>query len=268
ANAGAHPFTLTTSRTTQYESTSLDGDWQVRFSSSSGFTENLGQFGDPSVQFYASGPHGYIAFQDRSVLLNIEEPVSGERTRAGEESNWDEGAPFPPLRSSRGPVTYGSTVRLSFSGADEVTPEGRERLNEYSNYFLGDDPTRWGTRVPSYREVVYADLYQGIDLVYREEGQRIKYEYIVHPGADPSRIITRVEGHDSLQVADGNLVISTKAGEITDSGLDVFYLDGLQEKVPCEFELVNHDTYGFRLSHYDRSRTLVIDPLVYATYFG
>ena len=246
----------------------MDVDWQDRFSSSSGFTENLGQFGDPSVLFYTSGPFGSIAFQERGILLNIEEPASGESTRRGEESNWGDEAPFPLLRSSRGPVTYGSTVRLSFIGADEVAPEGEARLHEYNNYFLGDDPTRWATRVPIYREVVYSDLYQGIDLVYREEGQRIKYEYIVHPGADPSRIITRVEGHDSLQVADGNLVISTKAGEITDSGLDVFYLDGPEEKVACEFELFNPDTYGFRLSPYDRSRTLVIDPLVYGTFFG
>ncbi|MCK5253402.1 MAG: SBBP repeat-containing protein, partial [Thermoplasmata archaeon] len=268
ANAGAHPFSFTTSRTTQCADTPLDVDLQDRFSSSSGFTENLGQFGDPSVLFYASGSHGSIAFQERGILLNIEGPTSGERKRPAEESNWDGGAPFPNLRSSRGPVIYSSTVRLSFSGADEVAPEGRARLHGYRNYFLGDDPTRWATHVPSYREVVYRDLYQGIDLVYREEGQRIKYEYIVHPGADPSRIITSVEGHDSLQVADGNLVISTKAGEIIDSGLDVFYLDGHEEKVACEFELVNPDTYGFRFSHYNRSRTLVIDPFVYSTLIG
>ena len=268
ANAGAHPFALTTSRTTQCESTPLDVDWQDRFSSSGGFTENLGQFRDPRVLFYASGSYGSIAFQENSVLLNIEQPASREPTRTDEDSNWDEEARFLRLRSSQGQVAYGSTVRLSFSGGDEVTPEGRARLNEFSNYFRGDDPTRWSTRVPSYSEVVYEDLYQGIDLVYREEGRGIKYEFIIHPGADPSKIITRVEGHDSLRVADGSLVISTKAGEITDSGLDVFYLDSPQEKVDCAFEVYDPDTYGFRLSYYNRSRTLVIDPLVYATYFG
>ena len=174
ANAGAHSFASTTAPIIQYIDTHQDVDLQDSFSLSNGFTQNIGQFGDPSVLFYASGPQGSIAFEENSILLNIKEPTSGGPKRVGEDPIWGDEIPFPWLRSSRDAVTYGSTVRLSFDGADGVAPEGRTRLPEYRNYFLGNDPTLWSTRVPSYREVVYEDIYQGIDLVYREEGKQVR----------------------------------------------------------------------------------------------
>ena len=35
-----------------------------------------------------------------------------------------------------------------------------------ANYFLGNDPKKWRTNVPTYARVKYKDVYQGVDLVY------------------------------------------------------------------------------------------------------
>jgi len=65
--------------------------------------------------------------------------------------------------------------------------------------------------VPSYREVVYAGLYEGIDLVYRLQQGRLKYEFHLRPGADPTAIRWTVEGADSISIDErGNLILRTR----------------------------------------------------------
>ena len=43
---------------------------------------------------------------------------------------------------------------------------GEAELPGKSNYFLGNDPAKWRTNVPTYAKVRYQDVYASIDLVY------------------------------------------------------------------------------------------------------
>ena len=77
------------------------------------------------------------------------------------------------------------------------------------NYLIGNDPQKWHTDIPTYREVMYKNVYPGIDLrLYGKEGC-LEYELVVQPGADISDIALAYAGVDSLDMESGELVVST-----------------------------------------------------------
>jgi hypothetical protein len=63
-----------------------------------------------------------------------------------------------------------------------------EELPGKSNYFIGNDPTKWRTNVPNYAKVKYANVYPGVDLVYYGNQGQLEYDFVVQPGADPRSI--------------------------------------------------------------------------------
>ena len=71
---------------------------------------------------------------------------------------------------------------------------GAEELPGKANYFLGNDPSKWRTNVPTYAKVRYESVYPGVDLVYYgTQGGELEYDFIVAPGADPNAIALGVE---------------------------------------------------------------------------
>src|ERR1035438_3792260 len=82
----------------------------------------------------------------------------------------------------------GGTVRMSLEGAaTSAAPEGRQPLAGRANFLTGDAESR-RLDVPLFGSVIYRNLYPGIDLVFGAGGRDLKSEFLVAPGADPSRI--------------------------------------------------------------------------------
>jgi len=58
---------------------------------------------------------------------------------------------------------------------------------------------------------------------YYFDGGRLRYDYIVHAGADPKQIVFTIEGSDATYVNEkGNLVFTTRFGEVLMTGLRVY----------------------------------------------
>jgi hypothetical protein len=177
---------------------------------------------------------------------------------------------------------------------------GMDELPGKSNYFIGNDPTNWRTNVPNYTKVKYANVYSGVDLVYYGNQGQLEYDFVLQPGADPHRIALdvgaglalpeRAPQAAPLQVnAAGDLVVGTDGGEVVFHKPVVyqpatFYEPRTKNQEPTtknheprttNKELVegkytvkgNHIT--FDVANYDKTRPLVIDPvLAYSTYLG
>lgn len=168
-------------------------------------------------------------------------------------------------------------VKLEFRGADPgVKAEALEGSGTIVSYFEGvpDSPSA-GLRACS--KIVYRDLWPGIDLVYSGTFDRMKYEFEVRPGADPSRIGFIYRGAESLSLdRDGRLRIQTPAGGFEDEPPVAFQeIEGARVPVAAAFGLEHGAAgegrlCGFRIGPYDRSRTLVLDPssLVYCGFIG
>ncbi|MCK4970983.1 MAG: hypothetical protein KAS77_10655, partial [Thermoplasmata archaeon] len=163
----------------------------------------------------------------------------------------------------------GANVVLEFDGASSLGAIGKDPLPGVTNILKGQDPSAWRKGLLTYREVVYPDLYPGIDLVYRMAHGRVKYDLVLRPGSDLSEFRVLVSGHEAMDIdPSGDLVIGTAAGPLRDGGLVAFYADDPGTTVDCSFDLLGKDAFMFSLGAYDLSRTVVIDPVIYSTFVG
>jgi hypothetical protein len=162
-------------------------------------------------------------------------------------------------------------LRLGFVGASTgVEIVGRSPGPGRVNYLAGSDHTKWRTGLPTYAEVIYRDLWPGIDLAFRGGSGRLKYEFRLAPGADPARVRLAYDGADRLAVGRaGELRIHT-AGRVLRDSPPVTYQPVGANRVPVASRYaLEGNGYGFALGAYDPKRPLVIDPtLVYSTYLG
>ena len=77
-----------------------------------------------------------------------------------------------------------------------------DQLPGIVNYFIGDDPAKWRTNIPTYAKVQYQDVYPGIDLAYYGNQGQLEYDLIVAPGADPNQIRLVFDGAEKIEVDD------------------------------------------------------------------
>jgi hypothetical protein len=172
--------------------------------------------------------------------------------------------------------TENALVRMKMEGAGGAAPVGLERQTGISAYFIGNDPKQWRPGVPHYARVKYADVYPGVDLLYYGDQRQVEYDFIVAPGANPSRIRLAYEGVDGLRVdGSGDLVLSTRLGELKQRKPRVYQdIGGRRVEVAATYRLQGRRV-GVEIAAYDHRRPLAIDPvlvstpsLVYSTHFG
>src|SRR6266508_3096910 len=167
----------------------------------------------------------------------------------------------------------GQVVRVRLRGArPDVEVTGLEPLPGRIHYLRGRDPAGWRTGVPTYARVAYREAYPGIDAIYRTATEsRFEQEFLVRPDADPAAIRLAFDGVQSVAVDDaGDLVLSTEGAAVR-LGRPVAYqeIDGVRHAVSAAWSTRRPKEAGFRLGPYDRSRALVIDPVItWATYLG
>src|SRR6478672_8932783 len=164
----------------------------------------------------------------------------------------------------------GDTVRMRLVGANSTAQAvGAAELPGKANYFIGNDPSKWRTNVPTYAKVKFESVYAGIDLVYYGNQGQLEYDFVVSAGADPSSIGVRFQGPDKLKIdSNGDLLLSAH-GVRFQKPLIYQESAGLRKEIGGRYDLVAENTVHFAVGDYDHSAPLIIDPvLVYSTYLG
>ncbi|HYL39266.1 MAG TPA: SBBP repeat-containing protein [Bryobacteraceae bacterium] len=145
--------------------------------------------------------------------------------------------------------------------------EALDPLTGRSNYFLGNNPRKWRTRVPNYARVAVRDAYPGIDLILYGKNGELEYDWVVAPGADPQQIRLKLEGAVPSRVeSNGDLRLSAQIRQRK----PVLYqmVEGRRFEIDGGY-VVRGREISFRVPAYDRRRPLVIDPaLTYTTFLG
>jgi hypothetical protein len=165
----------------------------------------------------------------------------------------------------------GGVLRMKLLGANPAASvTGVDELAGTSNYFIGNDPAKWRTGVPTYAKVKYAGIYSGIDLLYYGNQRQLEYDFIVAPGADPRRIAFDVRGASRIfRDAHGELVFKVGDGEVRWHRPVVYQeKDGARQVVAARYVVTDGNRIGFAVAKYDPNRPLYIDPLIYSTYLG
>jgi len=163
-------------------------------------------------------------------------------------------------------------LRMSLAGAArKPLVSGLEKLPGKANYFIGNDPAKWRTNVPTYARVQYREVYPGIDLVYYGNQRQLEYDFVLAPGADSKKIVLDFQGADKVEIdAQGELVLHAPGGDIRQHKPVIYQeIDGVRREIEGGYVRKGSNRVGFRVAAYDTSRPLVIDPvLAYSTYLG
>jgi hypothetical protein len=230
------------------------------------FIKNLGQW-DSRVEYRASVDQATIWVTGNGLVyqfvrLNHESEQDyeiWERERTGPESE-----DFEQL-----------VVRISFPGSNAAAHVAGEGQLDYTcNYLKGNDPLLWQRNVPGFKSVRFEEMYQGIDMIYYGNGERLEYDFIVKPGSDLSQIALKYEGINSPIIdQEGRLKIETAWGSYYEESPVVYQLSqGNKIRIGSKYRLLSENSFGFELDeNYNPDIELIIDPgviLSYSTYIG
>ena len=209
-----------------------------------GFEPNMGQ-SSKEVQFLSRG-NGYTLF------LTPSEAVFSLRNTEKKKS--------------------ASVLRMKLVDANaDAKLSGEQTLQGKVNYLIGNERKNWHTNIPTFRQVRYDDVWRGVDLVWYGTQSALEYDFVVNPGSDVSQVRFSFEGAEKLQLNEqGNLIVTSGGEEMTHAAPVVYQQqESGRVSVAGKYIVSGTNEVGFEVGNYDRSKPLVIDPvLIYSTYLG
>ncbi|MCL6600572.1 MAG: hypothetical protein K6T81_17845 [Alicyclobacillus macrosporangiidus] len=196
------------------------------------FIPNAGQVHE-DVLYYMQRSGRVFYFTREQSVFTFMEASSKQRKRFKVKPQERE------KREAESPIR-GITLALQFIGANpHVQVEGQHEAIGKVNYFIGNDPTKWVTDLSTYHEVIYKELWPGIDLLFTGKNGGLKYEFIVKPGANIEDIRLRYRGAEHLSLdEEGNLEIHTRYGILLEERpISIQEIEGQQVPVTSSFLL-------------------------------
>jgi len=200
------------------------------------------------------------------------------------EGQWDERALFsaPGYFGTTWITKDGQLVHVAVKGKESwviserwvdgkvqaITPE--EELPTKVSYFVGNDPSKHKTNLPTYRYVSLGEVWSGIEIKLKATQKTVEKLFYVKPGADPSKIVVEVDGAKGLKLSkDGEIIIQTGLGELKLSKPIAWQeKDGKKFPVEVSYKLIDKNRYSFEVAKADPSLPIVIDPILQSTYLG
>jgi G:T/U-mismatch repair DNA glycosylase len=236
-----------------------------------GFIENKGQLCDvnnnhaPYLLFKLQdrGTDVYITDRGLSYVFKFSEEKP-QNIAAGDKDN-------PGLLDDKFKpkdlITHYCRADMELVGAD-IRKENiikEFESSDYFNYYLSHCPDGV-TEVRSYGKITIKEVYPGIDwVIYNTASGGMKYDFVVHPYADPTQIKLRYKWTDKPSEMEGNLIITTPLGKITEGKPNGF---NSGDAVNVNYDIKDKDI-SFHIGAYNTDETLIIDPqLLWATYYG
>ncbi len=206
------------------------------------FVENLGQH-PPEVRFYAETFAGtFFVMRDGGMWLAVP--------------------------NNEGPDNEAQVIQQTLVAQNASPPRGLRESVTKVHLSVGPDPRKWRSNIPAFDVITMGEVYDGIELRLAASGRNVEQLYFVRPEADPARIHVRLDGAKATRGKHGDLELRTAAGNLSLSKPVAYQvIDGARQSVKVAY-VVTEDGYGFSLGPYDRSKELIIDPLLDATYLG
>ena len=160
-------------------------------------------------------------------------------------------------------ISMPSGVTLRLADATPSAPRGERELATKSNFFIGNDATKWRTGVRNF-ESVRATWRPGVDIVWHGSEGHIEYDLEVAAGVDATKLALIVDDADDI-AGDDTLEMLTAAGRFVQSPPRV-----VQAGRELHARYVREqNALRFALDGYDAAEPLLVDPVIlYSTYLG
>jgi hypothetical protein len=209
------------------------------------FVENRGQLEDPNTLFYSNIFTGRVTVnKDGSIGYRMVGKKSGRQNELCE-------------------------IRERLNGGLKPSPaSGRPAVAKIS-HFQGKDPKKWQRNLSTYHTVAMGEIYPGVRMNLKARGNNVEKIFHVQPGTDPKKIQLTIEGAKALKLtSNGELQVDTGAGSMRFARPVAYQqVDGRKIAVDAAYA-VTCKSYGFRVAAYDRTKELIIDPLITAMFQG
>ena len=230
------------------------------------FVQNKGQW-DEKINYKGDFNTGSFFLENKgfTVLLNNPEDVIklSERKHGHFKKK-------PITVKDDSLVFHSFAYNVSFVGA-AINPQKipDKPLPTYNNYFIGNDKTKWAGDCKIYTAVTYKNVYPNIDVRYYSTQNKLKYDFIVHPGGDPSFIRMHYNGAVKLSILNKKLIIGTTVGDVTELEPYSYQTNVNSKQTVSTKYLVKNNEVSFVVSKYDAHATLIIDPqLIFSSFTG
>jgi gliding motility-associated-like protein len=144
----------------------------------------------------------------------------------------------------------------------------------YYNYYYSNNSSGI-LEVQAFEKIIIRNIYNGIDWVIFANGNSkdcpIKYDFIVQPYANYKDIRIKYINAQSIDLTETKtkLIIQTIAGKIEEGNVYTYQeFNNGKQKIECHYLIDAEHEVSFQMGEYDKSEVLIIDPLVWATYYG
>lgn len=158
-------------------------------------------------------------------------------------------------------VLRSHSYNVDFVGASpsmEIVPD--KAAEGYNNYFIGSDPSKWAANCKIYQGVTVKNIYPNVDVRYYTQGGTMKYDIIVRPGADVSKIALKYEGVKKIGLQKKELLVETSLGNVKELAPYTYQVSSKERKdLECKY-VVKDNIVKFQLKNYDPAATIIIDP--------
>lgn len=231
------------------------------------FIENKGQW-DPRVKYMSNAGSGSFYLTQNGFTVAQYNPADVESVKSEKHGMETENKRGGAKSIDNKIRAHSYSVEFLNSGNAEILPD--KALTGVNNYFIGNDKSKWAGNCKIYLGVTYKNMYPGIDLrYYVDGGSNLKYDLIIHPGANINNIAMKYKGADKLTVKNRELHITTPMGTARElHPYSYQIINNQKQEVDCRY-MVNGDIVKFKVKNYSPEQTLIIDPTeVFFSYSG
>ena len=156
------------------------------------------------------------------------------------------------------------TLKNAYISWENISTRALDSAPLYNFYYESYDNR--GAGIIPQKEVVVKNIYQGIDwkvyITQDDQGKPfIKYDFIIHPGADYKQIRLKYSDNAKLELADGELIANGNMGIVKELK-PYSYIKEDNVQLQSIFVLKKNEL-GFQLGKYDPAQTVVIDPSIF-----
>lgn len=162
------------------------------------------------------------------------------------------------------------SFRMLFEPGAASRVSGEQMLPARSNYLARRNGPGI-SNVENFGAVRYSSVYPGIDVKFYGRERHLEHDFLLAPGADPSRISLRLEGIDPITLQnDGSLKLALGNTNLFETApLAWQVVGGNRIPIRASWKLLAENRVGIGLGTYDRTLPVTIDPvLVYSTHLG
>ena len=231
------------------------------------FIENKGQW-DPRVKYMSNAGDGSFFLLEKGFTISQYNPSDVENAKGKSHEQANQKLNVNPNLNEGKIRSHSYSVEFLNAKNAQIIPE--KPIATFNNYFIGNNKSKWAENCKIYQAVTYKDIYPGIDVrYYVDGGSNLKYDFIVHPGADVNSIAMKYTGANKINVKNKELVITTSLGKSKELKPYTYQIiNDQREEIECRYE-INGDIVKFKIKNYSPGKTLIIDPTqIFFSYSG